>query len=124
MERGENENRLSMSSCAASDPDEFAAVRSERARDRAADQPPEPMGLHETFGRRRQGTVCSLLNPEPGEDKKVGVPLPIIADIPTSRPGLGFPEYVEALADAIRGGDPPSSRLVCTGRGVAGNPPC
>jgi KAP family P-loop domain len=34
-------------------------------------------------------------------------PLRIIADIPTSRPGLGFPEYVEALADAVRGGEPP-----------------
>jgi KAP family P-loop domain len=34
-------------------------------------------------------------------------PLRIIADIPTPRPGLGFQEYVDALAGAIRGGDPP-----------------
>jgi KAP family P-loop domain len=34
-------------------------------------------------------------------------PIPIVADIPTEAPGLGFPEYVEALADAIRGGEPP-----------------
>jgi predicted KAP-like P-loop ATPase len=34
-------------------------------------------------------------------------PIQIIADIPTTTPGLGFPEYVEALSDAIRGGDPP-----------------
>ncbi len=34
-------------------------------------------------------------------------PLPIIADVPSSRPGLGFSEYAEALADAIRGGEPP-----------------
>lgn len=34
-------------------------------------------------------------------------PLRVIADIPTSQPGLGFPEYVEALADAVRGGEPP-----------------
>jgi chromosomal replication initiation ATPase DnaA len=34
-------------------------------------------------------------------------PIQIIADIPTRSPGLGFEEYVEALTDAIRGGDPP-----------------
>jgi hypothetical protein len=34
-------------------------------------------------------------------------PLRIIADMPTVQPGLGFPEYVEALADAVRGGEPP-----------------
>jgi len=34
-------------------------------------------------------------------------PLRIIADIPTATPGLGFPEYVDALADAVRGGEPP-----------------
>jgi hypothetical protein len=33
--------------------------------------------------------------------------LPVIADLPTDAPGLGFPEYAEALADAVRGGDPP-----------------
>lgn len=33
--------------------------------------------------------------------------LPIVADIPTAAPGLGFPEYIEALADAVRGGEPP-----------------
>jgi hypothetical protein len=33
--------------------------------------------------------------------------MPIVADIPTPDPGLGFPEYVDALADAIRGGEPP-----------------
>jgi KAP-like P-loop domain-containing protein len=33
-------------------------------------------------------------------------PIPVVADIPTASPGLGFPEYVEALADAIRGGEP------------------
>jgi hypothetical protein len=33
--------------------------------------------------------------------------LPIVADIPTASPGLGFQEYVEALADAVRGGSPP-----------------
>jgi hypothetical protein len=30
-----------------------------------------------------------------------------MADIPTERPGLGFGEYVEAIADAVRGGRPP-----------------
>ncbi len=34
-------------------------------------------------------------------------PLPVVADIPTEAPGLGFPEYVDAVADAIRGGQPP-----------------
>lgn len=33
--------------------------------------------------------------------------IPIIADIPTDSPGLGFGEYVDALSDAIRGGEPP-----------------
>jgi hypothetical protein len=33
--------------------------------------------------------------------------LPIIPDIPTETPGLGFAEYVDALAAAIQGGDPP-----------------
>jgi hypothetical protein len=36
----------------------------------------------------------------------VGEPLPVVADIPTSEPGLGFAEYVEAIADAVRGGRP------------------
>lgn len=34
-------------------------------------------------------------------------PLPIVADVPSRHPQLGFPEYAEALADAIRGGEPP-----------------
>src|SRR6476661_5246143 len=34
-------------------------------------------------------------------------PLPIVADVPSRHPRLGFPEYAEALADAIRGGEPP-----------------
>lgn len=34
-------------------------------------------------------------------------PLPVIADIPSLAPALGFPEYVDALADAVRGGEPP-----------------
>lgn len=34
-------------------------------------------------------------------------PIPIVADIPAAEPGLGFPAYVGALADAIRGGEPP-----------------
>lgn len=34
-------------------------------------------------------------------------PLSIIADVPTPQPGLGFAEYAAALADAIRGGEPP-----------------
>src|SRR5215470_807612 len=33
--------------------------------------------------------------------------LPVIADLPAPDPGLGFPEYAQALADAVRGGDPP-----------------
>jgi predicted KAP-like P-loop ATPase len=33
--------------------------------------------------------------------------IPIVADIPQSDPRLGFAEYAEALADAIRGGTPP-----------------
>jgi hypothetical protein len=32
--------------------------------------------------------------------------MPIVADIPTAEPGLGFPEYVDALSDAVRGGQP------------------
>jgi len=32
--------------------------------------------------------------------------MPIVADIPTAKPGLGFPEYVDALSDAVRGGQP------------------
>jgi hypothetical protein len=34
-------------------------------------------------------------------------PLPIVADVPSQDPRLGFSEYVDALADAIRGGEPP-----------------
>lgn len=34
-------------------------------------------------------------------------PIPIIPDVPLLDPGLGFAEYAEALADAIRGGEPP-----------------
>jgi hypothetical protein len=37
----------------------------------------------------------------------VAQPISIIADSPTDSPGLGFPDYVEALADAVRGGEPP-----------------
>ncbi|CAN5424409.1 hypothetical protein BH09ACT4_BH09ACT4_00520 [soil metagenome] len=33
-------------------------------------------------------------------------PIPLIADVPTSEPGLGFTDYSRALADAIRGGKP------------------
>jgi KAP-like P-loop domain-containing protein len=33
-------------------------------------------------------------------------PIPIIADVPQSNPGLGFDEYARALADAVRGGSP------------------
>ena len=33
--------------------------------------------------------------------------LPVIADIPTREPALGFPEYAAALAAAVRGGEPP-----------------
>ena len=33
--------------------------------------------------------------------------IPVIADIPSINPGLGFKEYASALADAIRGGEPP-----------------
>jgi predicted KAP-like P-loop ATPase len=36
----------------------------------------------------------------------VGDPLAIIADTPSTSPGLGFRVYAEALADAIRGGRP------------------
>lgn len=36
----------------------------------------------------------------------MGEPLPVVADIPTGTPGLGFSEYVEAIADAVRGGRP------------------
>lgn len=34
-------------------------------------------------------------------------PIHIIADVSSTNPGLGFQEYAEALADAIRGGNPP-----------------
>jgi energy-coupling factor transporter ATP-binding protein EcfA2 len=34
-------------------------------------------------------------------------PMPVVADLPTAEPGLGFEEYVDALADAVRGGQPP-----------------
>jgi hypothetical protein len=33
--------------------------------------------------------------------------LPVIADLPARDPGLGFPEYATALAEAVRGGEPP-----------------
>jgi predicted KAP-like P-loop ATPase len=33
--------------------------------------------------------------------------LPVIADVPSPSPGLGFQEYAEAIADAVRGGTPP-----------------
>jgi hypothetical protein len=33
--------------------------------------------------------------------------LPIVGDTPSNAPALGFPEYVAALAEAIRGGEPP-----------------
>ena len=33
--------------------------------------------------------------------------IPIIADLPTADPGLGFAEYASAFACAIRGGTPP-----------------
>lgn len=36
----------------------------------------------------------------------VSLPLPIVADVPTDTPALGFPVYARALADAIRGGEP------------------
>jgi len=36
-----------------------------------------------------------------------GQPIPIIADVPTPTPQLGFAEYADALCDAIRGGLPP-----------------
>jgi hypothetical protein len=36
-----------------------------------------------------------------------GQPIPIIADVPTSDPQLGFAEYADALCDAICGGVPP-----------------
>jgi hypothetical protein len=34
-------------------------------------------------------------------------PIAIVADVPRDDPGLGFQEYAAALADAIRGGEPP-----------------
>jgi hypothetical protein len=34
-------------------------------------------------------------------------PIPILADTPSQRPGLGFRDHASALADAIRGGNPP-----------------
>jgi hypothetical protein len=34
-------------------------------------------------------------------------PLPIVGDVPTAEPRLGFAQYASALADAIRGGTPP-----------------
>ena len=37
----------------------------------------------------------------------MGKPIPILGDVPTAQPGLGFGEYAEALADALRGGEPP-----------------
>jgi KAP family P-loop domain len=39
-------------------------------------------------------------------DQVMAQPIPIIADVPRADPGLGFAEYAEALADAIRGGQP------------------
>jgi hypothetical protein len=35
------------------------------------------------------------------------VPIPVVADVPTPQPGLGFGEYVTALSDAVVGGEPP-----------------
>jgi hypothetical protein len=33
--------------------------------------------------------------------------IPVVADLPSTCPGLGFQEYAEAIADAVRGGEPP-----------------
>lgn len=40
-------------------------------------------------------------------EKELTKLIPIVADVPSENPGLGFPEIAEALADAIRGGVPP-----------------
>jgi hypothetical protein len=37
----------------------------------------------------------------------MGTPIPIVADTASRIPGLGFEGYADALADAVRGGDPP-----------------
>jgi hypothetical protein len=34
-------------------------------------------------------------------------PIPVVVDVPTPEPGLGFVEYAAALSAAIRGGEPP-----------------
>jgi hypothetical protein len=38
--------------------------------------------------------------------RDLGVPIPIIADIPRNDPGLGFEDYAKAIAAAVRGGTP------------------
>jgi tetratricopeptide (TPR) repeat protein len=37
----------------------------------------------------------------------LAAPIPVVADVPSAQPGLGFLEYAEAISDAIRGGEPP-----------------
>ena len=47
-------------------------------------------------------------------------PLPIVADIPLPEPQLGFDRYASALADAIRGGQPPQFTVGIYGRWGSG----
>ena len=47
-------------------------------------------------------------------------PLPIVADIPLPEPQLGFGRYASALADAIRGGQPPQFTVGIYGRWGSG----
>ena len=54
--------------------------------------------------RKRCELIDSFQSGWKNED--MGEPLPVIADIPTETPGLGFDEYVEAMVDAVRGGHP------------------
>jgi hypothetical protein len=45
-------------------------------------------------------------------------PLKIVVDEPTKSLGLGYNEYVDALASVVIGENPPDSLSESTGRGV------
>jgi hypothetical protein len=46
--------------------------------------------------------------------------IPVVADLPSTFPGLGFQEYAEAIADAVRGGEPPQFTIGLYGRWGSG----
>lgn len=46
--------------------------------------------------------------------------IPVIADLPSTKPGLGFQEYAEAISEAIRGGEPPQFTIGLYGQWGSG----